>query len=477
MYGSPKLPSPTRLELIGLAQSQKHVHRLMPLLAIPRPSKSVGSIYSAMVAVVGIALFVTVSGPAGAPVQDVPAPEVLEALADKDDLKRLDALDKLILWGPKAEVALNKTMECLDSPNERIREKAVRLVVEIGAPSIPHLLRAVQAGKDLSCLSAGDALEELGPIAREASTSLNRLLNDPRPRVRISAIRAYTSIHGSGSLLTLCRLLETDSDQDVHDQILRSIITHRLRSHYASRTVARFLTNAVIGGKEELAGQAARVLESMEKEGIAGLNELLIDAKSPTKTLRYSLAAIEGLAKRRVKEVQVLVPCLTKLAINEDRLVRMAALSALGAIGPDAKQVVPTLVRLSMSAVGEEKIKLAVAIVLIQPDEVVGTTILVNGLKDTDVGVRCLCAQLIDKLQVKHNGLVVALTHALRDSEENVRMSAANRLCDLGAAGAPALAELRRLLSDDSVTIRAVVRRAIKNIEWDLSRLEAETSD
>ena len=141
---------------------------------------------------------------------------------------------------------------------------------------------------------------------------------------------------------------------------------------------------------------------------------------------------------------------LIKLLNNKDIENRRYAASALGAIGPEAKQAVLALIQ---------------------------------SLKDRDKIVRANAAWALGKIgpeaktavwPLKTKPAVCSLIQALDDQNEDVSQNAARALGAIGPEAKPAVPALIQVLDDQYADVRSYAAKEIRKIN---SKIEAETTD
>ncbi|HMF17130.1 MAG TPA: HEAT repeat domain-containing protein, partial [Gemmataceae bacterium] len=201
-------------------------------------------------------------------------------------------------------------------------------------------------------------------------------------------------------------------------------------------------------------------------------------------------AAVEAVSKMG----QPAVPALIEALENTDHVVRNHAAQALGEIGADAKAAIPGLKKLMLAEDAAEKGTLnlaADALGKIGKDAIgalndalkdnrenvrvvslaalgrVGAPAvpaLVDALGDKRVDVRRMAAQVLMPMRISDKMVVLGLTFALKDQDDQVRNSSYNALQWLGVGAKPAAPHLQKFLSDPNFQTRNFAFHLLRNM-------------
>jgi HEAT repeat protein len=158
------------------------------------------------------------------------------------------------------------------------------------------------------------------------------------------------------------------------------------------------------------------------------------------------------------REAKAAVPAVMELLKDNDKRTRLKAAVVLAKIGPDeAKAAVPAV----MELLNDPQFRLAAAGTLkeIGPPAVPALTELVKG---KDASLRATAVATLGKIGPGAGSAAAALAELLRDADKGVRRSAGEALKEIGP---PAVAALRESLKDND----AAFRRAVAEVLWEIS--------
>jgi HEAT repeat protein len=191
------------------------------------------------------------------------------------------------------------------------------------------------------------------------------------------------------------------------------------------------------------------------------------------------------------------VPSLRRLLRASDPAVVIAAIGALGWIGPPARDASPDLHHLAASADAKTRQACSSALVKITGNAAVGLPALLQDLRspepslrkaaltyigelqalgksaspnilprlaDSDPEVRAAAASTLAKVQADPAEIVPLLTNLLQDRTSDVQISAAMALASLGRQASPARSSLESMQRETDKRLAAVAKAALKNI-------------
>jgi HEAT repeat protein len=125
-------------------------------------------------------------------------PAIGSCLSVEDKETSLQALDVLAQLGSDAKDAVPDIIALFVDedlkPGNRLRSQAVRTLGKIGKPAVPHLTKALNNQNRYMRVGVIEALGEIGPDAKEASRSIQRLASNSDPEIRRAAARAVAKI-------------------------------------------------------------------------------------------------------------------------------------------------------------------------------------------------------------------------------------------------------------------------------------------
>jgi WD40 repeat protein len=263
--------------------------------------------------------------------------------------------------GPAAkDVAQAPLLELMRDPDEQVSAAATAALVKVARPTraeVPALTRNLGDAAAAVRRYAAAALGELGPAAAEAVPNLaEAATRDQSPEVRRLAVAALAMVQPEG------------------------------------KAAVEAYTRALADADVKVAREAAAALAQVGQEGgaLPGLLQALDHADPEIHKL-----ANQGLAKVRLDRTHV--PLLRKALESKKPEVRGRIVAALGALGADAREAVPDLVRLFGAAKGAERDQVLAALRKMGPAAREAGPALAELLKDEDKAVRWeACMALID---------------------------------------------------------------------------------
>ena len=125
-------------------------------------------------------------------------PAIGNCLDFKDKEVSLQALEVLGGLGPDAKAAVGDIIRLfLDedtSPTNTLRGKAVDTLAKIGKPAVQRVHQALKQSNKFVRIGAAQALGQIGPDAKEATSSLRQMSNSPDPLLHQAADDALFKI-------------------------------------------------------------------------------------------------------------------------------------------------------------------------------------------------------------------------------------------------------------------------------------------
>lgn len=323
-------------------------------------------------------------------------------------------------------------------PNDEVHSWAVTSLEEMGPKSLPEVLKALKSENDQVRLGALQVLYTFGSEGRTALPILIELLKDQNAEVRRRSIAVLGVISPDASI-TVPALTETLQDKYTRDT---SIITLGEIGPLAKASVPKltqFLKDPDWATRNFTA-QALGKMGAGGKEAIPTLFETLGDEQ-----WRVKLSAAVALAKIDFKKFgkNDSLPLIGKILngqmveADEQYDSRLDGISALGEIGPNAKEMLPFVV---------------------------------NALRDQDDRTRIWASISLAKIDSEHSGkneAIVTLINVL-DSEfwksnQKIYCDSAEALGMFGPSAKVAIPSLERMLRQDRHS-RSVAQQAIKKI-------------
>lgn len=421
-------------------------------------------------------------------------------LADAEPAVVMESLQSLADIGP---VAVPLLVESLKDP--KARYWATVALTEIGADAAPAtgaLTAAAQNGETEERLQAMLALAAIGEPAAEAADELAAALDSPDTAVRSAAAYALGRMRGS---VADAALEKAAADAD---PFLAGIASWaRARIHPDDKALVSkslgILTGALDGdrpnGRIAAMSAIADLSESLDDADEAAVAErfvkLLEDANpsvrgaAATALLRLGPTAVASLEKAlgnpatRTLAMELLAAAGSKAKPAVDTLVgaladadpahRGDAAVALAAIGADAAEAVPALVKLAGSAAADDPSRYPAIFALgkIGPAAAPAAELLRGMLAKADDPMgQSVAAWALLKITPDDAKLVAEavplLRRALRSERDLVRLEAVSALADLGAAAASAVPMLELMSEDDPLpAIRKAAAAAAARIK------------
>jgi HEAT repeat protein len=251
---------------------------------------------------------------------------------------RMNAAEALGRIGPPAkEIALTSLVVLLNDQDKDVRWGASSAITGMGEegkttiPGLAVLLQNTQNDKDIRWRAAS----ALGGISGDPKSAvpmlINALNNDPNENVRVNAAEALGRIgpDAKDAVSTLIGLLK-DSDK-----VLR-------------RTAASALGEIGVEAKEAIHPLLTLLKDANDKDvqwrAAAALGGIGVSAKDAAKSLRDSSKEEKERAGYLRNLLKDAVEPLRNLLKGPDNILRRGAASALGSIGPGAKDAVPDLI-------------------------------------------------------------------------------------------------------------------------------------
>ncbi|UCG67572.1 MAG: HEAT repeat domain-containing protein, partial [Deltaproteobacteria bacterium] len=182
--------------------------------------------------------------------------------------------------------------------------------------------------------------------------------------------------------------------------------------------------------------------------------------------VRISAAVALGKIGSEAKEA---VPSLIKALGDSDPGMRYRAAEALGKIGSEAKEAVPALLK----ALGDNEPEVYMvadsAIAEIVPEAREAIPSLIKALGDSDVRVRHGAINALGKIGSSAESVVPALIAVLSDPEPNIRKEAISLLQHIGYTGNDFLAALERTANNDSDdSVKKLASDVLLRIKFDM---------
>ena len=314
----------------------------------------------------------------------------------------------------------------LKNPDPRVRSKAIEILrLEFGSQAVPNLIRALNDADAAVRRDAIHALASIQPPAQETLSALATAMRDPDRGVRRAAVAALGDLR---AVPVLAQALK-DPDKDIRRNVVRAL----------RRTVTR----------------PGVTPEPTAAPAVAALAEALHDTD---RDVRYAAAASLGVIGPMARDV---TPSLATAMKDPDPSVRRAATDALGRVGGAA--AVPALAK----ALRDPQVADAVvsALAALGPEARDAAPALIDYAKTGDRRGRPAALMALAKIGPVVPEVVPTLTLALNDPDVEVREAAVQALGVIGPPARGALSALRDIRARDPSIQPAHVDTAITRIE------------
>ncbi|MDY6823210.1 MAG: HEAT repeat domain-containing protein [Thermodesulfobacteriota bacterium] len=330
--------------------------------------------------------------------------------------------------------------------------------------AVPELRKALKDEAPDVRANAAIALKGIGPDALDAVPDLMEALNDSYYEVRQAAADALEAMLPALSeaeaqavevQINITRLesenwmvrrnaanklaeMGRDASKAVPALILAMLDDSDWRSHYASVRIA-----------------AARALGAIGFPARAA-NPALIEM-SKSDNYRVRLAAVEALGKIGPRSASNVIAALKDALDDPDFDVRREAASALGGFGVDAESTVDQLVKALSGPDFDVRRQAATSLGRIGPRSDEAIQALVNTLDDRDADVRTAAVKALGMVVPEKRKVVLpAVISALNDNNESVRLGAVSAVASIGIASPDVMDALERAVHEDkSVEVKS----------------------
>jgi HEAT repeat protein len=359
---------------------------------------------------------------------------LVEKLSDEDPSVRLQAAKELDDFGSgivlHADVVIPPLIEALGDENDRVRDAAYHAIGSLG-------------------LSPKQAL-------------IDALKQHENPRVRSKtaiALAGMAIVDKSIIPILVDALADKDSNVRFELQLALGFIIHN-KQVYPKET-SNELIKALKHDNPLVRAGAADALSWFEgkPEGevvIGPLKEALKDENLMTCVQAAgSIFFISG-------DSALVVPILINGLSSDDEEILMMASIYLGGIGPDAKDAIPTLIRLLKSG-GEKERSL-----MIHPLGRIGAKAIppvLELLEDENPAIRLCAIRVLRWMKEEATDALPSLIKLLEDEDRDVRLKAIETIGRIGPKAQDAVDNLAMFLDDDDKEFREAAQEAIANIK------------
>ncbi len=373
-------------------------------------------------------------------------PNLVEALATQEDtIDKILIIRVLARYGPGASDAVPELSRALGSQHLQERIAAADVLLKIGPESVtalPELITGLSDPYSTGRLAMVACLANLEEAAAPSAPALVLLLADREPEVCQASVSALEKI-GPKSIPILVDFLKMRDEKrfDAQQATFKTIWT------WATKPAPDIMVIDI--------GKAW-----------ANLSWWIADMMEDWNRLEYAqIAALEILGKFG-SAAGAATSTIANASVDPNPRIRLAAVLALGQIGPEASSAIPVLIRLI--ADDDRNLLAAVQMSLENIDEnwrlnpaLPGLiTTLITRLSNAEIE-GCLAVQILVWIGAP---AVLALIDALRHGNIPARKNAANALGDIGKYARKAIPALTQALQDENPQVRAAAANALRRI-------------
>lgn len=294
--------------------------------------------------------------------QEKLAAEVGKLATDEERAIRLQAARVLVRLRKAASPAAAALVKALpDEKDNGVRDQfvAALLAMSDGAkPALPGLLPLI-ADRDLSLpmrLDTISALVSIDPGSAEVASALVKATQDGDAAIRAAAAMALGQLNPlpPDALAALLKMAKSDSRNGPRVSALQALAVAGTRAKSA-RPEVEALTNNPQAGLAFLAKLALTAIDGDVKNAAPMVRAGLSDRNPAVRASAAEAVLVIGPTKEEL-------PALLNLLKEPGATVRGAAATAIGQIGPAAKDAVPQLIRLLDDRDSEVRIPATVAL-------------------------------------------------------------------------------------------------------------------
>lgn len=386
---------------------------------------------------------------------------------------RYRAANMIARIGRKGAPAVGKLEELLEDPEPAVQSAAIKALAAIGPaakPALPELAKKVSNEDTGIARDATRALRVFGPDAAIAVVPLTKALESNDQTFCIEAAQALAAIGPAAAEAVPAlskQLLNPQSRRDEREAFLQAIAAIGPNAKDAIPAVLK-----VAGERDpNMRGAAVRTLAKLglgNPDAIKKLTELLKDSM-----FAVQLAALKALGGVGPGASSATGELKAYLAAANDPVARIWAAAALVAVGSDVDanfKIVQAAIKDKSPAGRSPRIAAIDSVEVIGVNAKPAVADLLDALKDkgTIVGtrppeqIRERAAKALGRIGAKE--AISPLTDMLRDSDRGVRRTAAEALGMMGADAVVAAPKLRDLARSDPM-LAETARDALDRIE------------
>ncbi len=331
-------------------------------------------------------------------------------------------------------------VQSLNSKDWQVRREAANSLRKMGvkaAAAIPALAERGAKDKDINVRSAAIlALIDVGRgHPKQVVPVLIVALNDDFSGIRVDAVEALRKIGPAAkdAVPELIRMMDAPS----HGASIPHFAGALDKIGVDVPTLV-----GLMDGKAEWAGKYA--VEAMAKLGNKAVPDLVKIIKSGSPIGQARAATAIGRIGPAAKDA---IPALAGALSSPEASVREAAVRAIGQMGPPAKETTKQLLKLLKSDKSDNvRAAAAKALGAIAPAQVQVISALTARLSDKDLFVRIAAADALGRFGADAKSAVPALVRALKDENWSIRAHAFEALGKIGKEAKAALPEMLKVI-------------------------------
>jgi HEAT repeat protein len=406
-------------------------------------------------------------------------PAIVDSLADKNDDVRATAAEALGSIRPTTPAAVAGLIRALRDKECDVQHAAAESLGRLGAdaaPAIPALVKMLESREAYRYShpvvlrpvagTAARALGALGPRAREAMPALLEVVRNRKGTFDTFGIAEDNYEARAEAAIAAARI---DPQSDELLRVLgRSLEEDKLVRRKAAVALAQ------IGPKAQIAvSSLVRLAESdswwsstcacavvaIEPKHSQAVDKLI--ERLPPRNVVWDddeWAMLRTALAKAGARARPAIPILIE-SVRDSSQDRKNAARTLASLGPQAEDAIPAL--LDLLARSWDAHLWPEAIAAIQDIASEKSPVLQAALKNPNPNIRSGVAKVLAQFP----GAAPLLTVALDDPSARVRLAALSSLDSLDGSAKPAIPRIRKLLQDDSRTIREAAAKTLRKLE------------
>ena len=356
-------------------------------------------------------------------------PATQELLKSDDPQTVANACDALAAIGPKGAGGLSRLIDLAKSGQLRVRWHAINALGEIGPDAksaMPVLIAALKDSDAHINFSAEQSIHKMGIVALPA---LIECLNDEQSQRSAATIIGAMGSEAKPAVKSLSQLLHAQDPATRRE----AIFALAALGSDANSEVPE-LIDALRDQRFSYRGAAAYALGKLRAKSAEVALKASLDERNDPLVRFASACAIIEIDPENKKNVTLALPYLSAALDNERPEIRSEAASAIGRLGPIAKEVVP---------------------------------ILQKGLNDQDARVRHASLNALADIGPASQPAVNDIIRTLEQGNSDIRSIACYALGRIGRASKDAILQLRSILQSRDPHERILAAWALSHIAPD----------